>query len=99
MSIKIRVRTTPESFMDDTDVKHQRHRTRRIREVTGQLDVPTSLTPASSHLLCFHFVCCVEKVSDLTNLPVMCLCGTRVGGASSNVVPKRVFAVCRSSSA
>ena len=42
--------------MFDTEVQHQRHRTRHIREVTSQLDVPTSLTPSPSHLLCFYFV-------------------------------------------
>ena len=71
--------------MGDTEVKHQRHRTRRILEVT-----PTSLTSAPSHLLRFHFVCCAEKVSDLTNRPVVCLLGTRVGGTSAKVVPKRI---------
>jgi hypothetical protein len=76
--------------MGDTEVKHQRHRTRRIREAISQLDVPTSLTPASSHLLRFHFACCAEKVSDLTDRPVMFLFGTRVGGKSAKVVPKRI---------
>jgi hypothetical protein len=54
-----RVRTTPESFTDDAEVKHQSHQTRRICEVTGQLDVPTSLTSTPSHLLCFICVVCV----------------------------------------
>ena len=76
--------------MCDTEVQHQRHRTPHIREVTSKLDVPTLLTPASSHLLRFHFVCCAEKVSDLTNLPVVSLLGTRVGGTSAEVVPKRI---------
>jgi len=69
--------------MGDTEVKHQRHRTRRIREVTGQLDVPTSLTTAASHLLRFHFVCCAKKVSKLINSPVVRLLGTRVGSTSA----------------
>ena len=49
--------------MGDVEVQYQRHRARRIREVASQLDVPTLLTPASSHLLRFHFVCCAEKVT------------------------------------
>jgi hypothetical protein len=69
VSIKIRVRATPESFMGDTEVKHQRHRTRRIREVTGQLDVPKTLTPTSSHLLRFHFVFCVENCTSRVATP------------------------------
>ena len=72
------------------DVKVQHQRDRRIREVVIQLDVPTFLTPASSHLLCFHFVCCAKEVSDLINLPVVSLLGTRVGGTSAEVVTKRV---------
>ena len=76
--------------MGDAKVQHRRHRTRHIREVPSQLDVPTMLTPASSQLLRFHFVCCAEKVSDLTNRPVVSLLGTRVGGTSSEVVPKRI---------
>ena len=84
--MKTRVRT-PESFMDDTEVKHQRHRTRRIREVSGQLDVSTSLTSAPSHLLRFHFVCFAKEVSKLINSAVVRLLGTRVGSASAEVVP------------
>ncbi len=76
--------------MGDAEIQHQRPRTRRIREVTSQLDVPTSLTPAPSHLLRFHFVCCAKEVSDLINLPVVSLLGTRVGGTSAEVVTKRV---------
>jgi hypothetical protein len=53
--------------MGDAKVQHQRHRARRIREVANQLDGPTLLTPASSRLLRFHFVCYAEKVSDLIN--------------------------------
>jgi hypothetical protein len=66
--------------------------THHLREVTSQLDVPTLLTPASSHLLRFHFVCCAEKVSALTNRPVvsLLLLGTRVGGTSAEVVPMRI---------
>jgi hypothetical protein len=69
--------------MGDTEVKHQRHRTRRILEVTCQLDVPTSLTLAPSHLLRFHFVCCAKEVSKLIDSPVVRLLGTRVGSTSA----------------
>jgi hypothetical protein len=61
VSIKTRVRSTVESLVGDTEVLDHRHRTHRIYEVTGQLDVPTSLTSVPSHLLCFHFVCCCVK--------------------------------------
>ncbi len=45
-----------------------------VCEVTSQLDVPTSLTPA--HLLCFHFMGCEKEVSDLIKRPVMRLLDT-----------------------
>ncbi len=90
MSIKTRVRATSEAFVGDAEVQHQRHRARGIREVASQLDVPTLLTPASSHLLRFHFVCCAEKVSKLINRPVVSLLGTRVGGTSAEVVTKSI---------
>jgi hypothetical protein len=76
--------------MWNAEVQHQRHRTRHIREVTSQFDIPTSPTPASSHLLRFHFVFCAEKVSDLINRPVVSLLGTRVGGTSAEVVPQSI---------
>jgi len=76
--------------MGDSEVQYQRHRTHRILEVASQLDVPTLLTPASGHLLCFHFVCCVEKVNDLINRPVVSLLGTRVGDTSAEMIPKRI---------
>jgi hypothetical protein len=75
VSINVRVRGTSETLMSDVEVQYQRYRTRHIREVTSQLDVLTLLTSTPSHLLCFHFVCCVEKVSDLTNRPVVRLLG------------------------
>ncbi len=90
MSIKTRVRVTSETFMGDVEVQHQRHRTRLIREVVSQLDVPTLLTPASSQLLRFHFECCAEKVSDLINRPFVSLLGIRVGGTSTEMVTKRI---------
>ena len=36
--------------------------------------------------LCFSFVCCPEKVSELIDRPVVCLSGTRVSGTRPNVV-------------
>ena len=49
------------------------------------------LTPVFNHLLCFHFVCCAKKVSELINHPVVCLFGTRVGGTRVKVVTKSVY--------
>jgi hypothetical protein len=74
--------------MGDAKVQHQRHRTRHIREITSQFDVPTSLTPAASHLLRFHFVDCAEEVSKLINRPVVSLLG--VVGTSAEVDPQRI---------
>ena len=66
--------------MCDEEVQDQRDRTRRIREVTNQLNVPTSLTPVPTHLLRFYFVGSSKEVSTLINHPVVSLFGTRVGG-------------------
>ena len=44
-----------------------------IHKVSLYLDVPTMMTPVFNDLLCFLFVCCVEKVSELINHPVVCL--------------------------
>ncbi len=88
MSINTRVRDTSEVFVGDEEIQHQRHRTRRIREVTSQFDVPTSMTPTRSHLLCFHFVGCAKEVRNLINLPVVSLLDTRVGRTSAEVVPQ-----------
>ena len=77
--------------MGDGEIHHQRHRTRLIPEVTNQLDVPTSLTPASRHLLCFYFVGCVKEVINWINHPVVSLFVTRVGGTGSNMVAKIVY--------
>ena len=76
--------------MRDAKVQHQRHWAHRIREVASQLDVPTMLTPASSHLLRFHFVCCAEKIRNLVNRPVVSLLSTRVGSTSAEVVTKSI---------
>ena len=85
-----RVRSTPESVVGDAEVQHQRHRTRRVREVTSQLDVPTSLTPAPSHLLCFYFVGCVKEVSKLINHSVVSLFDTRVSGTGANMITENI---------
>jgi hypothetical protein len=90
VSIKTRVRTTSKSVVGDAEVQDQRQRAHRLREVVSQLDVPTLLTLTPSHLLCFNFVCCAEKVSDLINHPVVSLLGTRVGGTSAEVVNKSI---------
>jgi hypothetical protein len=89
VSINTRVRATSETFINDVEVQHRRHQSCLIREVASQLYVPTLLTPASSHQLCFHIVCCGEKISTLTNYPVVSLLGTRVDGTSAEVVTKR----------
>ena len=73
-----------------SEVQDQRHRTHHIHKKTSQFDIPTSLTPALIHLLCFHFVGCPKEVSNLTNCPVVSLLGTRVGSTSAEVVPKRM---------
>ena len=91
MSINTRVRATSESVMGDAEVQHQRHRARRVREVTRELDVPTSLTPAPNHLLRFYFVGCAKEVSNLINRPVVSLFGSRVRGTGANVVTKSVY--------
>ncbi len=77
--------------MGDAEVQHQRHRTRLVREVTRELDVPTSLTPAPNHLLRFYFVGCAKEVSNLINHPVVSLFGSRVSGIGANVVVKSVY--------
>ncbi len=76
--------------MGDAEVHHQRHRTRRVREVTSQLDVPTSLTPAPNHLLRLYFVGCAKEVSKLINRPVVSLFGTRVSGTGANMIAESV---------
>ncbi len=90
MSIKIRARVTSETVVDDVEVHHQRHRTRHICKVGGQFDVPTILTPTFSHLLCFQFVCCTEKVSELINHPVESLVVFRVGGSCIEMITKSI---------
>ena len=53
--------------MGDAEIQYQTHRTLHIREVTSQLNVPTSLTPALIHLLCFYFVGGAKEVGNLNH--------------------------------
>ena len=91
MSINTRVRTTSESVVGDVEIHHQRDRTHRIREVTSQLNVPTSLTPDPRHLLRFYFVGCAKEVRNLINQPVVILVGSGMGSTGANMVDKRVY--------
>ena len=77
--------------MCDAEVQRQRYRIRRIREVGSQLNVPTSLTLAPSHLLSFNLVRCAKEVSNLINHPVVSLFGSRVTGTGANVVAKSFY--------
>jgi len=88
VSIKIRVRPTSETVVGNVEVQDQRHRVHLIRKVGSQIDVPTIMTPAFRHQLCSHFVCCVEKVSELINHQVVSLLDTRVGGTSTEMITK-----------
>ena len=76
--------------MCEEEVHHQRHRTRHVREVTSQVDVPTTLTPAPDHLLRFYFVGCAKEVIKLINLPVVSLFGNRVSGTCTNMITENV---------
>ena len=76
--------------MGDVEVHHQRHRVRLVREVTRELDVPTSLTPVPNHLLCFYFVGCAKEVSNLINRPIVSLFGSRVSGTGANMITEGV---------
>ena len=58
MSINTRVRASAKTVVCDVEIQHQRDWSRRIREVSSQLDVPTLLTPTSSHLLFSLCVLC-----------------------------------------
>ena len=90
MSVNTRVRSTPESVVvGDSEIQDQRNRTRLIREVTSQLEVPTSLTPGPSHVLCFYFVGCPKEVIQLLNHPVVNPFVTGVGGTGGNMIVKR----------
>jgi hypothetical protein len=88
--VNIRVRVTSESVVGDMEIQHQRHRTRRIREVTSQLNVPTSLTPALNHLLRFYFVGGAKEVSNLINRPVVSLFGSGMGSTGADMITKHI---------
>ncbi len=90
MSIKIKVRATSETVVGYAEIQHQMHRARRVRKVDSQLNVPTMPTSAFSHLLCFHFVCCAEKFSELVNRPVVGLFGTLVSGTGTEMITKSI---------
>ena len=90
MVVNTRVRGTSPTVMCDVEVQHQGYRTRLTLEVTTQLDVPTSLTPAPSHMLCFYFEGCVKEVRKLINHPVVSLFGTRVGGTGVNMITENI---------
>jgi hypothetical protein len=74
----------------DAEIQHQRHRTLRIREVTSQLDVPASLTPAPCHLLRFYFVGGAKEVSNLINRPVVSLFGSGMGSTGADMIAKNI---------
>ncbi len=90
VSIYIRVRATSESVVGYVKIQHQRHRTHRIREVTSQLNVPTSLTPGLSHLLRFYFVGGTKEVSNLINHTVVSLFGSGMGSTGANMITKSI---------
>jgi len=49
------------------------------------------MTPGFNHLLCFNFVGCAEKVSELINRPVVSLLGTRVFGTSTAMITQSIY--------
>jgi hypothetical protein len=65
-------------------------RTHRVRKVCFQLDIPTMSTPAFSNVFRLGVMCCVEKVSQLINRPVMSLFDTRMSGTSTEMVSHRI---------
>jgi hypothetical protein len=70
VSVKVRVRTTSETVVDDVEIQHHRHRTHRVHKIDRQINIPTMSTPAFSYvLLCLDLMCCPEKVSQLINHP------------------------------
>ena len=76
MAINTKVRRSSMAFVCQAEIQHQRHRARLIGEVSGELDVPNVLTPASNNLLRLNFMRSAEQVSDLINSPIMCFFGT-----------------------
>ncbi len=90
MSVKTRVRSTSETVVGDEEIQHQRHRARRIRNVDRQINIPTMSTSVFSYVLHVDFKCCVEKVSQFLNRPVMRLFVTRMRGTSTEMVSHRI---------
>jgi hypothetical protein len=88
VAVKTRVRATSETVVGDVEVQY--HRTRLVRKVGRQLDIPTMSTPAFSNVLCLGVMCGVEKVSQLINHTVMSLFGTRMRGTSTVMVSHRI---------
>ncbi len=80
MVVKTRVRASSETVTVDVEVQDKRNRTRRVRKVDRQLDIPTMSTPAFSNVFRLGVMCGTEKVSQLLNHPVMSLFGTRMSG-------------------
>ncbi len=76
--------------MGDAEILHQRHRTRRIRNLDRQVNIPTMSTPGFSYVLCLDIIRCVEKVRQLLNRPVMSLFGNRMSGTSTEMVSHRI---------
>ena len=91
MSIKIKVRATSETVLDDVEIQHQRRRDRLVRKVGSQVNVPTMTTPSFSHVLCFHTVWCgLLKVQQFGQPPSRNggPFGTRVNGTSTEMITK-----------
>jgi hypothetical protein len=83
--VKTRVRAASETVTVDVEVQDKRNRTRRVRKVDRQLDIPTMSTPAFSNVFRLGVMRGTEKVSQLLNRPVMSLFGTRISGKHGTV--------------
>jgi hypothetical protein len=81
--VKTRVRAASETVTVDVEVQDKRNRTRRVRKVGRQLDIPTMSTPAFSNALRLGVMRGTENVSQLLNRPVMSLFDTRMSGTST----------------
>ena len=62
MVVKTRVRAASETVTVDVEVQDKRNRTRRVRKVGRQLDIPTMSTPAFSNALRLGVMRGTEKV-------------------------------------
>ena len=90
MVIKTRVRGTSPALVFDTQVQHQWHRSRNIRQVGSQLDVATSLIPALNHLLSLYPMWCVKQVSELLDCPMVSLFGSGMDSTGANMIVKNI---------